>query len=426
VSGPVRLPRGVRSIFGRLLVIMVAMAVCLLLAVSVFFFAFVNPAVNRSLGRMHGELARAQAALAPDFAQARAFADRTGVDVAYDGPRGRWTTTRRPVDVWALREERLQTFIGSREVALVDTADGGRYAFFWSFGPRMDTAHNLLLLSLLLIMVAVLTLAHLVLRRLLEPIRALSEGVQRIGEGRFETLAPRPARDELGALTSAFNHMVGRVREMMRARDQLLLDVSHELRSPLTRLKVALALLPPGEPRARMDADVAEMEAMVGELLELERLRNGHGVRRAETDLGALVADVARGFAGQAPGVEVAPHPCVVAPVDAARLRTVIRNLVENAVKYSLPDSRPVRIVLDRADRDVTLRVEDDGAGIPDGDLAQVFVPFFRVDRSRSKKTGGYGLGLSICQRIAEAHGGAIAVAPRSPRGTVFTVTLPA
>ena len=417
---------GFRSIFAKLLSIMLVMAACLLFAVSFFFMAFVVPGVNDALGRMERELAQAEAALGPDLAAARAFADRTGIQVVYGGPRGAWSTTGTAVDVFALREHHTHSFVSSNEVSIVAAPDGGRYAFIWRFGPRLDRVHNALLLSLLGIMTAVLLAAWLVLRRLLAPIRVLSQGVARLGEGRFETLPARPTRDEFGALTTAFNEMVERLRAMMQARDQLLLDVSHELRSPLTRLKVALALLPPDDQRARMDADVAEMEAMVGELLELERLRDGKGVQRAEIDVGALVADVAQAFAGQPPGIAIAPHAAIAADVDGARVRMVVRNLVENAVKYSLPDSAPVRIALERTSDAVVIRVADDGAGIPEAELSRIFLPFYRVDRARSRKTGGYGLGLSICQRIAEAHGGSLVAQARTPRGTEFVVTLPA
>jgi signal transduction histidine kinase len=423
-----RAPRGtgLRSVFAKLMAIMLAMAACLLIAVSIFFMAFALPSVNGALGRMHRELVRAEAALGPDLAAARAFSDRTGIQVVYGGPRGAWSTTGTAVDVFTLREHHMRTFVSSNEVTIVDTADGGRYAFLWRFGARLDRVHNALLLSLLAIMMVVLLAAWAVLRRLLAPIRVLSHGVARLGEGRFETLTARPTRDEFGALTTAFNQMVERLRAMMQARDQLLLDVSHELRSPLTRLKVALALLPQDERRTRMDADVAEMEAMVGELLELERLRDGTGVQRSVVDVGALVADVAQVFEGQAPGVEIASHRLISATLDGPRIRMVVRNLVENAVKYSLPDSRPVRIELEASDSAVVIRVRDDGAGIPEAELSRIFLPFYRVDRSRSKKTGGYGLGLSICQRIAEAHGGTLTARNHAPRGVELVVTIPA
>ena len=96
---------------------------------------------------------------------------------------------------------------------------------------------------------------------------------------------------------------------------------------------------------------------------------------------------------------------------------------MENALKYSLPDSRPVEVSACEQGDAVVVRVADDGPGIPEADLVSIFEPFYRVDRSRSKKTGGYGLGLSICNSVMEAHGGGIAVENRAPRGAVFTLT---
>jgi len=424
-AGPV-LPRGPRSVFAKLVAIMLIMAIALLAAVSLFFAQIVTPILNGSVTQAQGELARATAARAPDLAEARAFKDRTGIDVLYEGPRGAWSTSTRVPDMRGLEEYHPRLFVATRDVWIVPAPDGGRYAFIARFGPSMRSAHTWLFVTLLVIMALVVLVAHAVLRRLLDPLRALGEGVAQLGEGRFDRLGLPPRRDEFGVLSAAFDRMVDRLAAMMRARDQLLVDVSHELRSPITRLKVALELLPAGDPRTRMQADVAEMEAMVGELLELERLRDGRAVQPADVELGALVSDVARAFDGLPPGIDIEPHAALIAPVDESRMRMVLRNLMENAIKYSLADSAAVRIRLERRGDDVSIEVRDDGVGIPEADLAQVFVPFFRVDRSRSKKTGGYGLGLSICQRIAEAHGGRVTAERVEPRGTRFTVTLPA
>jgi signal transduction histidine kinase len=111
--------------------------------------------------------------------------------------------------------------------------------------------------------------------------------------------------------------------------------------------------------------------------------------------------------------------------IDADKVRTVLRNLLDNAIKYSLPASRPVEMSAMQNGERVIIRVTDDGPGIHGRDIAHVFEPFFRVDRSRSKKTGGYGLGLSISKRIVEAHGGTIVVENNAKGGASFVVTLP-
>jgi signal transduction histidine kinase len=296
-----------------------------------------------------------------------------------------------------------------------------------TFTERVHTAHLILFTLLFVLMVAVIVIAHAVLRRLLRPLRVLNDGVASFSEGQLDIVLPNQTRDEFGTLTDAFNRMVSRVSGMIRARDQLLLDVSHELRSPVTRLKVALELLPHSDMRTRMARDLTEMEAMVTELLELERLRDGRGIRPSRQDVMPVLTKIVQQFRDRPPGVQIAPTEAqTVLDVDADKLVVVIRNLVENATKYSLPDSRPVEVSIAHDSGSLIIRVTDDGPGIPPADIGSLFEPFFRVDRSRSRKTGGYGLGLSICKRIIEAHGGAIA-AHNNPtgRGASFVLTLP-
>lgn len=289
-----------------------------------------------------------------------------------------------------------------------------------------DEAHGVLFVGLLLVMGAVVLIAHAVLRRLLLPLRALSEGVAWLSSGQLDVVVPISTRDEFARLTEAFNQMVRRVAEMIRARDELLIDVSHELRSPVTRIKVALELLRDDDQRTRMANDIVEMERLIAELLEFERLRDGQGMRIARWDLAPLVRDVAKSFQDRPPGVRiVAGAAGTHVDIDEEKVRTVLRHLLENAAKYSLPASSPVEISISETIETVVIRITDDGVGIPDGDLQRIFEPFFRVDRSRSRSTGGYGLGLSICKRVMDAHGGSIAVERPLRRGTTFILTFP-
>lgn len=305
--------------------------------------------------------------------------------------------------------------------------------FFWLVVMRdvhalidLQTAHIGMLALFLVVVVAIVLSAHLVLKRLLRPLRVLSDGVARLGAGELDVHLPRRTRDEFGLLTDAFNQMVGRVKEMIGARDQLLIDVSHELRSPITRMKVALELLPDDGHRARLAGDVEEMERMVTELLELERLRSHRGISTARQDLVRLLREVAESVRDDRPGVRVvASSPELTVDIDGEKVRTVFRNLLENATKYSRPQSRPVEVTAVDDGDSITVRVTDDGVGIPESDVERVFEPFYRVDRSRSKSSGGYGLGLSICKRVMEAHGGSITAERPSGGGTAFVVKFP-
>lgn len=412
-----------RSVFARLVAVLVVMAASLLALVAAFFFVVVRPALGEHHGLVLQELTRVLASSGLDRERATELARRLSMPIRYEGPSGSWSTSGSlPTIAEARASERLDT-----DFVVRPAPDGGAYVFAWDFRRPLEEAHTQLVFLLLGLMVAVVIAAHVVIRRALRPLRVLSAGVARLGEGDLEVAVPNDARDELGALTDAFNDMVRRVRDMVRARDQLLLDVSHELRSPMTRMKVALALLPADDKTERLLADLAEMETLVGGLIELERLRDGKGVQRADVDLEALLRDVTASFAGMAPGVEIAAVPADLHVVgDGERLRIAVRNVVENALKYSLPDSKPVSVAATRAADRIEVRVRDDGVGIPAADLPRIFEPFFRVDRSRSKKTGGHGLGLSLCRRIVRAHGGDVtARSDGSARGTTFVIAIP-
>ncbi|MGC4068642.1 MAG: HAMP domain-containing sensor histidine kinase [Polyangiaceae bacterium] len=304
--------------------------------------------------------------------------------------------------------------------------EGRKYLFSWRFYRSVHAAHNRLVLAILASIALVVLVAHAVLRASIRPVQWLREGFAELRTGNLMVSVPKRSGDEFGVLTEEFNHMVEGVREMVTARDRLLLDVSHELRSPLTRMKVALALSDDDEHKAHLLRNVAEMEEMVSELLELERLRNGRGLNFESCNLvKVLEASVAR-FEHMGPRVRLMERPeATIVDADPEKLRTVFDNVLDNAIKYSLDDSRPIEVSASVGPESFEIRIEDDGQGIPDADLHRVFEPFFRVDRSRSRKTGGFGLGLSLCERIVHAHRGRIELRNLRPRGTTCVITLP-
>ena len=417
------------SVFAKLLAVMVAMALFIPLLVGAFFVLVLGPVAGRELDRLMADHAALLAASAPDLDAARRAAARLELGIRFEGPSGKWSTDEEvPEHGTAARPAGPGPAIRSCGVAcyVATRPDGGTYVFVWKLQQRARAIHDRLLLALIGLLVAIVLAAYAFLRRVLRPLAWLRDAVARLGEGDLDVAVGRRTWDEFGDLSEAFDRMVGRVREMVRSRDRLLLDVSHELRSPITRMKVALELGDDDAMKRRLEPSVAEMEAMVAELLELERLRDGHALELEDCDLVRIVQGAAQDFAGRAPGVVLDAGPEQVRlTIDPAKVHVVIRNVVENAVKYSLPDSGPVRVSMDASASSVVVRVEDDGPGIPEKDVERLFEPFFRVDPSRSRRTGGYGLGLSLCKRIMEAHGGSIAARNRPGRGASFSITFP-
>jgi len=195
----------------------------------------------------------------------------------------------------------------------------------------------------------------------------------------------------------------------------------------LTRMKVGLEFITANSYQESLQSDVQEMEQMVTEILETARLKSEYGkIDLQPTDLVLLIEKACLMFEGKAPGIrfENYAEKCA-ALVDVEQIQTVLKNILANALKYSAPESDPIKVRLSRDDSGIQLEIQDYGQGIPDEEMDLIFEPFYRVDKSRNKKTGGYGLGLSLCKTIIEAHGGTISVKSSMGQGAIFLLLLP-
>ncbi|MGH7700990.1 MAG: sensor histidine kinase, partial [Gemmatimonadales bacterium] len=297
-------------------------------------------------------------------------------------------------------------------------------------------------LVILLGTLAALLVGEWIARAALEPVDRIITEVREITDGRslHRRLAEPMVKDEIGRLAATLNEMMGRLERSFTALRRFTAEASHELKTPLTVLKAGVerAITDPRVAPETMPlledtlAEIRRMTELVDALLTLARADEGRAeLHREPVDLRAIV-DEARETgellaerSGVAMEVDTPPEP-VVLEVDRSRMRQLILNLVENAVKYTPPGGR-VRVELARDDGRVQLSVADTGIGIAPGDLPHIFDRFWRADaaRTRTGERSGAGLGLAICKWIAEAHGGAIDVQSRPGRGTTFTVSLP-
>jgi signal transduction histidine kinase len=217
-----------------------------------------------------------------------------------------------------------------------------------------------------------------------------------------------------------------RIKKLIQAKEALLLDVSHELRSPIARLKVGLELLKETEAKISLQEDLREMEAMVTEILEAYRLQRFSDRLNLEVvNSHALIASVVAELSDRPPGIKVIDLCNCSVKLDVKKARVVLRNILDNALKYSSRSSNPVEVTSHFKNKTFTVSIKDCGIGIPAHLLHQVFEPFFRADPSRSRQTGGFGLGLSMCKAIMEAHGGAIHLESKAKEGTLVVINFP-
>ncbi|MBN2279311.1 MAG: HAMP domain-containing histidine kinase [Candidatus Marinimicrobia bacterium] len=265
------------------------------------------------------------------------------------------------------------------------------------------------------------------LRWLLHPIGQLHKHVKEISADNLNKPLITRRTDELGGLINSFNDMKKSIRNMISSREQLLLDVSHELRTPLTRTNLSLEMMADCEEKADILSDVREMETMISELLESAKIQSKHGELNLEKmNVMDLIDDVVLYFENEKPGIELVETPdSVELNVDPERMKILLRNIISNGIKYSSPEAKPVEIRCETSEQFFTVKIKNYGEGIPEKDLNNVFEPFYRVDKSRSKKTGGYGLGMHLVKKIVDAHQGAIHIHSQFGEWAEVIVKLP-
>ena len=299
-------------------------------------------------------------------------------------------------------------------------------------------ARPALILSLVLVLVAVAS--ALLARRISRPVERLTEAVRRLGAGDLAARVPIGARngaDELSELTRAFNDMAERIERLIAGQKELMANVSHELRSPLTRIRVALELLPhDGGADARLkdvEVDLDELERLIEDVLTTTRLEaTGVPPRLGQMDARAVLMDVVERASGDprlpAGAVRVAVGPAIELTADRALLRRALWNLVDNAAKYGAP---PITLRAEQHGNHVSLSVTDRGDGIAPAERERVLAPFYRLDKARTpgEGSGGFGLGLTLASRVAKVHDGSITIGPAetidgTERGCRVTLTL--
>jgi len=275
---------------------------------------------------------------------------------------------------------------------------------------------------LLLLYAAVAAGAWPVVRRLTRRLEALKQGVEAFGAGALHQRVAEDGRDEVAALGASFNQAAGRIEALLRSHQSLLANASHELRSPLARLKMAVAMLEdvPAERRAGLQreihANIAELDALVEEVLLASRLQAGAALQRSErVELLALAAEEAARM-----GVAVDGEPLQVSG-DERMLRRALRNLLENAQRYG---GGEVGVQLRRVADGAELSVCDRGPGVPEAYRERIFEAFFRLP-GHAEREGGVGLGLALVRQIAQAHGGSVRCEPREGGGSCFKLILP-
>ncbi|MET0937143.1 MAG: ATP-binding protein [Luteibacter sp.] len=339
-------------------------------------------------------------------------------------------------DIFNVRGDQLRVFIRERDmpgahgpmrigldegsVVGLQQADGTWRVASVPVEPFPTVLQQQVFWILVLGIIVLLPMAWWFARAIAAPIRRFSDAAQRLGSDTSAPPVPREGPPEMRQAVDSFNAMQARINRLLQERTHMIGAIAHDLRTPLTRLSFRLDGLPSplGE---KVDADIQEMKTMISAALDFIRDRS-LGLHRQRLDMRLLVESVVDDLVDVGHDVTVQPGAAITLEGDPLALRRVVVNLVENGLKYG----ERVRLKLRGTGDGCVLEIDDDGPGIPDALQQQVFEPFFRLEASRNRDTGGIGLGLATVRAIVLDHGGAVTLRNRKDGGLRVAITLPA
>jgi signal transduction histidine kinase len=326
----------------------------------------------------------------------------------------------RPAAAAEQRRERRRAWRHMSLIASVQLPDG-RWLNVETRFPGASTAAALpSLIGTAVMAVAISVIVGLMIRRMTRPMADLAAAAERLGRG--EAMPPLAERgpEDVRQTTRAFNRMHGRLQRFVQDRTRMLAAISHDLRTPLTSLRLRAEFVDDEETRTKILETLDEMERMTEATLAFAR----EEARREDTrtvDLAALVESLCEDLNDLRMDVTYSGPPTLLYPCRSTSLKRALRNLIENAVTYG----GRARVALEQTAGEVRVMIDDEGPGIPEADFERVFAPFVRLEESRSQETGGIGLGMSIARSIVRGHGGDVTLANRSEGGLRVTLYLP-
>jgi two-component system sensor histidine kinase CpxA len=342
------------------------------------------------------------------------------------------TGQRRPELVAHARDRQSYHFTSRGRVVILRAAGDGKYWFF-HFVPRHVIGSWFLTPQHIFMIGAAVLFCYLLAYHLTKPLRALEKTVARFGQGDFSARVRSTRSDEVGQLAHEFDDMAARIETLLDAERRLLLDISHELRSPLARLGVAVELARSGEDREqalnRIQKESDRLNELVGQLLQVTRAEGDPSLlRQVPVQMDDLVAELVHDTEIEADARGSKLRLEMGAPVtvtgDPELLRRAVENVIRNAIRYAPPDTT-VEVTLGRDNGACVVSVRDYGPGVPEESLSRIFDPFYRVETDRNRKAGGVGLGLSIARRAVVLHRGELKARNMHP-GLMVELKLPA
>ena len=318
----------------------------------------------------------------------------------------------------------LEVFFGGINDMPVTVVDNGSYLFYLVIDYKPPSELNNLIIAFILAIVFIIGL-YLFIRRYLKPVQLMKNRIEALEAGDLKSKIDIIGEDELADLSYSMNQLIMDINILLENKHQLLLEVSHELRSPLARMQLLIAMIPEHKNLTKLKEEVEFLEGMIGNLLFSDRLSLPYSkldLQKFSTqDIIGKVMDM---FPTNRDRVKIDNNiPDEQVYIDETKFSLALRNLLDNAFKYSKPqDNADIKLTIVKNDG-IEFQVKDSGIGISKADINKITQPFFQANQTVSTK--GFGLGLTICKKIIESHKGRLSIESEPKEGSIFTLHLP-
>ena len=312
--------------------------------------------------------------------------------------------------------------MGDRPSTAVATDD---FVFYFSVNYKEPSDLPNFILASLLTILSMVGL-NFFIQRYLYPVQLMKQRVFALEDGDLESEIPIIGDDELASLSRAVNKMIKDIRYLLNQKQELLLDVSHELRTPLARMQLLLEMLPEHKNIGKLKNEVTLLEGMISNMLLSDRLSTPYQeLDISQIKLSRIMDKVIEMFPNHSEIVEVKGKiPSIKLHVDELKITLAIRNLIDNAQKYASSKDK-IQVYFSIEDDDLKINIKDFGTGISEQNIEKLTTPFYRIINEGENKRPGFGLGLTICKKIIEAHRGTLLISSQIGKGSTFTLILP-
>lgn len=377
---------------------------------------------------------QAEVGFPPDIAVAKRITDSAPVNIVIEAPTYSWSSNNDFIDKGYLNvklqemgEEGLLSEVGFYKGNFILRTYKPGYIISFIITEKFNTTPRLNEIAVILIAITlILVLLYWVTHRLFYPVRLIERGVKRIGDGEVTFRLTIERNDEIGSLANSINKMADNIENMLEAKRQLLLAISHELRTPITRSKIALSLMEESDSRNSLAEDMQEMEALIHELLESEKLRENHApLDRQNVNINEIIYQVQGRYFERSPLLLSLDDSLPNSNIDASRIGLAIKNVIKNALTANRNSDDKVLVTTVQEGNHITITITDSGIGIEKDKIPHLTEPFYRIDAARQRSTGGFGIGLYLIKAIVEAHQGELIIESHINQGTTVTIILP-